>query len=66
MNEKREEWREECEAGMRWHGGHVWVRKSLYDVHVGFGDVIVTDIDIVCRDCGERRNLVATTRIKQD
>jgi len=48
---------------MRHHGGHVWERKSLFDVCVGVGDVIVTDIDIVCLDCGERRNIVCTTPI---
>jgi len=55
--------REECNAGMRHHGGHVWERKTLFGVHVGVGDVIVTDLDIVCRDCGERRNIVCSTPI---
>jgi hypothetical protein len=55
--------REVCPADMRHHGGHVWVRKTLFDVHVGVGDVIVTDVDIVCLDCNERRNIVCTTPI---
>jgi len=55
--------REECEAGMRPHGGHVWERKRLFGVHVGVGDVIVTDVDIVCLDCGEERNIMCVSPI---
>jgi len=55
--------REECDAGMRHHGGHVWDRKALFAVEVGVGDVIIIDVDIVCLDCGERRNIVRTVPI---
>jgi len=56
--------REKCEADMRHHGGHVWERKTLFSVHVGVGNKIITDLDIVCRDCGERRNMVCSTPIE--
>ena len=55
--------REVCPADMRHHGGHVWERKPLFAVEVGIGDVVVTDVDVVCLDCGERRNIVGTTPI---
>ena len=60
---KNEITREECDAGMRHHGGHVWERKTLFGVHVGVGDVIVTDIRIVCRDCGEQRDILCASPI---
>ena len=55
--------REECPADMRHHGGHVWERKHLFAVEVGVGDVITIDVDVVCLDCGERRNIVRTVPI---
>ena len=42
---------------------HRWVIERVIEVHVGVGDTIVTDVIIVCLECGERRNLVCTTPI---
>jgi|TARA_B100001939_G_scaffold138174_1_gene119788 hypothetical protein len=54
-----------CEAEMRHHGRCVWEVKTVWSVHVGVGGVIVTDVDIVCLDCGKKRNQVSETPIKE-
>lgn len=54
--------REECKAGMRHHGGHVWVRANVWLNDVMAGDVIVMEADIKCLDCGIVRAVVIKSR----
>jgi len=42
---------------------HRWVIEKVIEVHVGVDETIVTDVIIVCFECGERRNLVCATPI---